>query len=588
MARRDNKGFSLTEVVVSVAVLLLLLSPILSQMMSSIRTQSLAKERLYALENANSVLEVVKSAEKDDIESRKGDLFDLQSIGGTEKLKSGEETCVLFIKGSGGGITRLAAGAAGEVKYNYTDYVLTDASFGKGMYKYSRVVTIDDLANKIKSIEVGGKHYNIAYGLTDSEVTHGTYGGFYFDRTNEGSFVAYKANDYSLGSKDDVEHVSAILVKEAPATTHVYSDPNAIDLGHIQDLDETRVAIVDGSSSNFDVQAEEDFYSLKLQHLKEINPNQWQRLMVSEVNESVFNTDTYNETVNKLTTIVFEAEKDASKGLMKYTITVNVSYEDFYKLPLVSTTGATSGFKDFNDTVTYRVYSQEFYTNRCPDVYLMYEPYVYNSTGTKVQYRSNDYISVDNQIKFWNNTGDEAVMPNIYVIRPDNTKFDVIKAGYESETSFASQIVTPVTTLADPDLGTDYYKHVYYTDIDTTHKWKPVTISFFQTGSNCVSDAAKMIPIYTDIPFTFDSTESNNKKLQLFKATYTSGTFPKVLGGSIGIGHYEQSKIMNISDSTREGDGRLFTATVTYRRLDKSGNVSDGYDIRFQSGKGAD
>ena len=585
MVNKNNKGFSLTEVVVSVAVLLLLLSPILTQMMQSIRTQSLAKERLYALENANSVLEVVKSADKDKIASRSGDLFSVQNIGGTQEMAKGTETCTLFIQ-SGGSISRLGGGTTGLVEYNYTDYILSDAAFGKGQYKYSRVVTIDDLANKVKSLEVGGKHYNIVYGLTADDVSAATIGGFNFVRTNEGSYVSYTADNHGTSSKTDVNHVRAILVQEATTTTSTYSDPNAIDLGHIQDLDETKVAIVEGAASNFDVQAEEDFYNLKLQHLKEANPTQWHNLMVSEVDENVFQTANYAETVNKLTTIVFEKDFDSVKGMDKYIVTVNVTYEDHYSLPVVEAGSGAS--RTYVDSVTYRVYSREFYTNRCPDVYYMYEPYVYSTANGKVQYRSIDNISVDNEITWERDAGTGDItdtIPNIYIIRPDNTKFDKVLTNYQSDTRFRSQVIDKISSAVSTGEDADYWKDVYYTDI--THSWLPVTLHIFQTD-HCTNNVDEIIPIYTDLPFEFDASRASTFMKQYIDTTYATGTFNEILEHR-SIGHYYEDKVLDISTASREGDGRLFTATVTYRKLDKSGaNVVAGYDIRFQSGKGAD
>ena len=75
---------------------------------------------------------------------------------------------------------------------------------------------------------------------------------------------------------------------------------------------------------------------------------------------------------------------------------------------------------------------------------------------------------------------------------------------------------------------------------------------------------------------------------QYIDTTYATGTFNEILEHR-SIGHYYEDKVLDISTASREGDGRLFTATVTYRKLDKAGvNVVAGYDIRFQSGKGAD
>jgi prepilin-type N-terminal cleavage/methylation domain-containing protein len=47
-----NKGFSLIEVIVAVAILTLLMAPILVQVSKTLSNSAAAKERQYAVENA--------------------------------------------------------------------------------------------------------------------------------------------------------------------------------------------------------------------------------------------------------------------------------------------------------------------------------------------------------------------------------------------------------------------------------------------------------------------------------------------------------------------------------------------------------
>ena len=60
MVRKKNKGFSLIEVVVAVAILTLLISPILAQVIQTLSVSAAAKEKQYAVENAEYVLNYIQ------------------------------------------------------------------------------------------------------------------------------------------------------------------------------------------------------------------------------------------------------------------------------------------------------------------------------------------------------------------------------------------------------------------------------------------------------------------------------------------------------------------------------------------------
>ncbi|MGN0435555.1 MAG: prepilin-type N-terminal cleavage/methylation domain-containing protein, partial [Wujia sp.] len=57
MARNKNKGFSLIEIIVAIAIMTLLLTPIIKQLAQTMAVNRQAKEQQYANENAEYVLE---------------------------------------------------------------------------------------------------------------------------------------------------------------------------------------------------------------------------------------------------------------------------------------------------------------------------------------------------------------------------------------------------------------------------------------------------------------------------------------------------------------------------------------------------
>ena len=74
MVRMKNKGFSLIEVIVAVAILTLLMAPILVQVSKTLSNSAAAKERQYAVENAEYVLNYVQEAETARLKTLSGKL----------------------------------------------------------------------------------------------------------------------------------------------------------------------------------------------------------------------------------------------------------------------------------------------------------------------------------------------------------------------------------------------------------------------------------------------------------------------------------------------------------------------------------
>ena len=63
MKKTNNKGFSMTEVIVAVAIFLILAIPILSQLVLSVKNNSKAKASQYGVNVAESEMELMKSVD---------------------------------------------------------------------------------------------------------------------------------------------------------------------------------------------------------------------------------------------------------------------------------------------------------------------------------------------------------------------------------------------------------------------------------------------------------------------------------------------------------------------------------------------
>ena len=64
MRRTNNKGFSLVELVVAIAVLSILITPIINKLVASLKLSARAKESQYAYQNAAYVYDYFDKTDK--------------------------------------------------------------------------------------------------------------------------------------------------------------------------------------------------------------------------------------------------------------------------------------------------------------------------------------------------------------------------------------------------------------------------------------------------------------------------------------------------------------------------------------------
>lgn len=214
MAKTNNKGFTLIEIVIAVAILSILLTPILKQFANTLETSRKAKALQQANETAVYEMEEFQTVTKEELDDKYGD------------PTVHTDMVVRLLDTDGTEITS-------TLKYSAYEYKLDDRKIGAKQDVYSNVVVLDDLSNKIRAYggESATKHYKVAYNLTDADL--GKFGTG-FTLTNEGSIVEY----------NDAGFVTAIVCtdKNANGTPVSYvENPNEVNLGNMHNLDKMQL-----------------------------------------------------------------------------------------------------------------------------------------------------------------------------------------------------------------------------------------------------------------------------------------------------------------------------------------------------------
>jgi prepilin-type N-terminal cleavage/methylation domain-containing protein len=421
MPNNKNKGFSLVEIIIAIAVMTLLISPIIAQTIQTLNTSARAKERQYVVDNADKIMEYFRSSSVNDLSKtgKKGD----------DKL---EITSVTTYDGSS--VTTLRPRCQvyygdtniGYVDYTATDYELSDAKLGKEKHNYTRTVTLDDLSNvlmdrnskdkdgtalnNIDDGEAPDKYrYFIRYDINNSTSDIGDLSNW--EITSEGSAVQY----------DDNHHVKAIVVDRMDYDE--YRNPNEVPLGNIQDLDSTTMAIIEGSATDVDVQFRQDFIGSLMdiiaRHKAELVANDtWDDYTDKENLNSVFE-DVIQGTgnnFNRMIKITCVGEDIVDNKPSYYRVRVDVYLKAIYTF-LGESIGSSA--KD-NEKYAYTVYNQKFYTEEPPDIFLVYEPFITQTGVDYVTYANNDHINIRSD-KYTSGAIKGVDPTKIYLVKAEET-----------------------------------------------------------------------------------------------------------------------------------------------------------------------
>ena len=190
MAKTNNKGFSLIEIVIAVAILSILLTPIIRQFANTMETSRKAKALQEANETASYEIEEFQSLSKKELDKT----YDAGGTAGATSVVEYKKTAKLVDKN---GQPIMNGTSEAEVDYTIYQYNLEDSKIGAKNDVYSNTVMLDDLSLQIRSFggETAPKHYKIAYGLTKTDLS-GNEAFNDFVITNEGAAVEYDADNH--------------------------------------------------------------------------------------------------------------------------------------------------------------------------------------------------------------------------------------------------------------------------------------------------------------------------------------------------------------------------------------------------------
>ena len=293
MTKKKNTGFSMVEILISVAIFAILMIPIVSGIISSLRMTTESKELQYRNEFAEQMMEHIKSVSIEDITDKEYYVNNGTLDSSFNFSKTMNDSSV-DLDGDG------VVGPSETLQQ--TDYVLTGTTF------------------------LGTKHDPYSYRVEVS-------------------------NQYYVDKK---------------ISNPTFIDPNNLALGIVEDIDYTKVALIDGTILNYDNAATTAFETKKLQHLREIDETRyWQQLAGTDVD--LFETDKGYRIIR------IQVSGDKKSG---YTVRCILDYMD------------TSRYLPDNNYMYYTPYAQTF--KELPNIYLMYNPCYYNQG-----YTGNDYIVLD-------------------------------------------------------------------------------------------------------------------------------------------------------------------------------------------------
>lgn len=509
MASKNNKGFSLVEIIIAIAVLTLLLTPIMQQFSQTLRTSRLAKEQQYANEAAIYSLEHAQMATHEDIVAEYSTTYTDFSYKLAADNPSNVRTCELVDN---------AGNSLGSITYHIDEYNLGNIKLGARQTEYTRTLTIDDIAAQVRSVKAAdGSGYKIMYGLDETNLPAG------YTLTSEGSAVQYEGN-----------YISKIVCESADYV----GNPNEANLGNMQDLDIYKVALVNGTSSRFDAQAETALYSLAMDKLKEIDYASWQQAMLNKFDDNVLNQYAYSNIVNKVTKIYLEEGTDGTNKY--YDVKVDVYYVSHFSLEV------NNKVHDYDEYLKYNVFSQRFITTECPDIYFEYQPYVLETTENglgsyNVIYAKDDYLLIDNHV-------DDA---KLYIYKPFQDAMNV--AENIDSTSYAQ--------------GT----YTYYTHETGDSRRSVVNINIANVNS-----AVKPMNIFTNLDVTDNGADSQfvcnaaffnstDKVKEIESDNEASATLTVKT-------EFDRTYLKSLDEDVRYND-RLKTVTVTVAPVSENANT---------------
>ncbi len=356
MRKMNNKGFSMVEILISIAIFAVLMIPIVGAIISSLKNTTEAKTLQYRNEFVENVVEYVKQDSLDGIFSGQyfstvgsytnssnpvdvSGTFYVEPATPTKPIVTYDESLqpivdVLGSRVTTNGVSSVSSGTVFSTKYYpYEEYLLS----GK--------------------VDLGAKDTTYVYKMLISNK-------YYAEKESKGSFV----------------------------------NPNNLALGIVEDIDYTKVALINGTIANYDKTVENAFLTKKIALVKQYNPD-WYDVYIKQVTDPKMFSDDIGK---RLITINISGSEKTGYNV-SCGLTYNDSGDSLNKLfpdddegQALAGAVKTAFRKDYIKYEPFEfTYSPDPVTKKAtlPNIYLMYNTCLYNNTLAE-----NDYIAINNTI----------------------------------------------------------------------------------------------------------------------------------------------------------------------------------------------
>ena len=419
MSKSNNRGISLIDVIIAVAVMSILISPIIRQVITTVDTSSRAKEKQYVVEDAGKVMEYFRSNSMKELSETgyKGEDIVINSVSkSTASAKVWIYADYTDLKGADSLPTDPKT-----VSYNVTDYVLgsydkssatvlTYEVLGRENNKYTRTVSVDDLSANVQE-----KSARVVYELKNEgfEDVRDVLTSAGFTITSEGSAVKYDTNG----------HVSEIICVDSGNTN--YLNPNSAT-PVITDIDSQKMAIIEGYASSIDNQFQNDFIAnlmtIVARNKKTLESQPYGNgqtmydyyLNKDNLNDAFDDARASNDFYRAVRLSVL-SENIVDGKPSRYRVKCDVYYYASYTF-----LGESFGSVEDNKKYQYTVFNETFNTEEPPDVFFVYEPFVKKTDASYYSYASEEnlYFQGDSYTSGYNDGYEPS---KIYLIKADSS-----------------------------------------------------------------------------------------------------------------------------------------------------------------------
>lgn len=533
MAKNNNKGFSIAELIVAIAIMTLLLTPILEQLSATLSTNRRAKEQQYAVENAEYVLQYVQSSSLDKLgdETVNDDVYCVsKTISNGEDGSNEKHSCNILVLDVDGG----TALPEQTIEYSTYEYELNDVELGSRNTVYKRKVVLDDISNRVKTLsyeaseDLDGDGKNDVYRYEIVYNAKTAIDGFRL--TSEGSMVKYGDDGY----------ITDIVCRKVLGNSS--ADPNNLNMGNMHNFDYKQMALINGYTTDYDEQAANDFYTETMEILKnsdiKADRERWENVIAGTIQ---LDSRLYMSGMRKLTTISL-TDNEAENY---YEVRVSVVYENTIQSKFIQ--------KSYDDIYVQRFEYEDDTTKIPPEIYFEYQPFSTEKVRTTaeqyINYAKNEYILIDNSVK-------DA---KIYLVKP---KWDQARIFVNN--------VTDLSAIADDDTP-DPIDIFYYTN-EPGDELAGGRSNYTKVNINVASakelNSSNNFTIYTNLDLdnavSAGDNDVANPQFTLNKpGVYTSANAIFMVDGTARTAYgVPADYLKKIEDEDTKGN-RLYTATIT-------------------------